>query len=94
MITKPNFLSSNTLEYDEIYGKNGLRILVSIQEERLVSEPVRTQYNVVVEFYGKGQVSPRFILEDNNPSERHEDAHKRFVAQREALSVYKDSKIL
>lgn len=94
MITKTNFCSTTIHEYDEIYGKEGLRIVVSIQEENLVGPPQRTQFNVITEFYGKGQVSPRFILEDNKPSEKHEDAHKRFVAQKEALSIYKDSQIL
>ncbi len=92
MITKTNFCSTGIHDYDEIYGKDGLRIVVSIQEENLVGST--TQFNVITEFFGKGQVSPRFIIEDDKPSKTYEEAHKRFMAQKEALSIFKESKIL
>lgn len=93
MITKVNFCSASIHDYDEIYGKEGLRIVVSIQEEALVGV-ANSQFNVITKFFGKGQVSPRFMIEDDKPSKTYEDAHKRFVAQKKALSIYRDSKIL
>jgi hypothetical protein len=93
MITKSNFCGTGIHDYDTIYGREGLRIVICIQEENLVGAD-NPQFNVITEFFGKGQVSPRFIIEDDKPSKTYEEAHKRFMAQKMALSIYKDSKIL
>jgi hypothetical protein len=92
-ITKHNICGNSTLDIEEIYGKEGLRIIISIEEMTLIN-PQRKRYNILTIFYGKGQISPRFILEDHNPSNEYEDAHKRFMAQIKALSIYKESQIL